>query len=771
MAVKLNIQANVTGQQQLAKLNAGLKSLGTQSLIAKRKLAALEAGAARSRATFAALGTTLRVGVGVGLAAVTFGIGKFVKDTFAAGKLTESLQVRFKLLFGTVKEGGKAFDVMNKFASKVPFSLEAIAAGSGNLAVISKDADELNKILEVTGNVAAATGLDFRQTAEQIQRSFAGGIASADVFRERGVRAMLGFEVGAKVSIEETRKRFFEVFANGGQFSKATKDFEQTLEAQVSFVQDAYFRFRQAAAKPLFAGLKEQLIELVGNFKENDEQLKALAKTVGENIAKGFKNLGKFIKLVIDNFDKLVTAVKSLIALKFAGIIGGIATQFVLLASNIRLAGGAALALNVALRANPIGLIISGLQIAVVAALYFKEELLELVDAIKNYFIRELKIAAKWVLWLGSKLKIFPTFAKNAGDASKQLSEDLKQMGRDANAVAASYVNLTKKQKAAFAGNLKDPTAEKRRNYQGANPRADMRNEELSRIKTSQEKELAESFKTKFRMRLENGAGYSGSDAIDGNKPGVKNDAHVKLHALKLKQIKEYRAQLSLVGIDSQKIGGIIGDTWLEGIKQGNSLLETTKNAFKNVLISISDTIVKRTAEVLVEKIFNSLIDQRIMKQKTLNAATSEQGNIMTGLISKAGSLLSMGSRGGGIGGKLGGLFGSLFSGGGGGGSNLMGIGSAKGFFGMAKGGVVPGGAPYTDRVPTMLTPGEVVIPRDKVGQQSGNTSITNINISGNVDQRSIDQIKSVISSASAEVGGANKAYTKNTQGVRGRNI
>ena len=296
MAVKLNVQANVTGQGQLTKLNTGLKSLGTQALIAKRKLAALEAGAARSRATFAALGTTLRVGVGVGLAAVTLGIGKFVKDTFDAGKLTESLQVRFKLLFGTVEEGSKAFKVMNKFASKVPFSLEAIAAGSGNLAVISKDASELNKILEVTGNVAAATGLDFRQTAEQIQRSFAGGIAAADVFRERGVRAMLGFEVGAKVSIEETKKRFFEVFANGGQFSKATNDFEQTLEAQVSFVQDAYFRFRQAAAKPLFAGVKAQLVELVGDFKENDEQLKALAITVGENLAKGFKKLGKFVK-------------------------------------------------------------------------------------------------------------------------------------------------------------------------------------------------------------------------------------------------------------------------------------------------------------------------------------------------------------------------------------------------------------------------------------------------------------------------------------------
>ena len=136
MTVKLIVQAEVKGASQVNKLNAGLRSLGTQSLIAKRKLAALTAGAARSRATFAALGTTLKVGVGVGLAAVTFGIGKFVRDTFAAGKLTESLQVRFKLLFNSVEEGGRAFETMSKFAAKVPFSLEAISQGAGNLAVI-----------------------------------------------------------------------------------------------------------------------------------------------------------------------------------------------------------------------------------------------------------------------------------------------------------------------------------------------------------------------------------------------------------------------------------------------------------------------------------------------------------------------------------------------------------------------------------------------------------------------------------------------------------
>jgi len=757
MTVKLIVQAEVKGASQVNKLNAGLKSLGTQSLIAKRKLAALTAGAAKSRATFAALGTTLKVGVGVGLAAVTFGIGKFVKDTFAAGKLTESLQVRFKLLFNSVKEGGKAFEAMSKFAAKVPFSLEAISQGAGNLAVISKDANELSKILEVTGNVAASTGLDFAITATQIQRAFAGGIASADVFRERGVRAMLGFEAGAKISIEETRKRFFEVFANGGQYSKATKDFESTLEAQVSFVGDAYFKIRQEAAKPLFEGVKKQVMELVGNFKENDTQIKILAKRIGEGLAKGFENLGKFIKFVVENFDNLVKAIKIFLALKILGFIGNIGKAMLLMSANIKVAAVSMHALGVAFRVNPIGIIITALQLGVFAWIAFGDEIKAIVNYIKDKFLKIMNQADI----------IVRTFWETLGIGNEDNLTELNKAKIAVEGLTASYTKLTKAQKGAFSDVNMDRRTSKTRTFADMpNPRGDMRAAEEARIKTSQEKELAESFKTKFRMRLENGAGDSGSDAIDGNKPGVNNDAHVKLHAMKLKQIKEYRSQLSLVGIDSQKIGGIIGDTWLEGIKQGNSLLETTKNAFKNVLVSISDTIVKRTAEILVEKIFNSLIDQRIMKQNTLNAATSEQGNIMSGLISKAGSLFS--SMGGS---KIGGLFSGLFGGGGGGGSNLMGIGSAKGFFGMADGGVVPGGAPYTDRVPTMLTPGEVVIPRNKVDKQSGNTNITNINISGNVDQRSIDQIKGVISSASAEVGGANKAYTKNTQGVRGRNI
>ena len=105
--------------------------------------------------------------------------------------------------------------------------------------------------------------------------------------------------------------------------------------------------------------------------------------------------------------------------------------------------------------------------------------------------------------------------------------------------------------------------------------------------------------------------------------------------------------------------------------------------------------------------------------------------------------------------------------------SGIIGGGFGGGFLGFNKGGIVPGGAPYKDRVPAMLTPGEMVIPRNKVNEMNagGNRPvITNINISGNVDQRAIDQIKAVIVQSTSEVGSANRAYQQNTNGLKSRN-
>ena len=78
---------------------------------------------------------------GVALAAI--GTYKFIKGLVQVGKEVEGLQLRFKFLFGSAKEGARAFQTLTDFAATVPFSLQDIAMASGNLAIVSEDAEQL----------------------------------------------------------------------------------------------------------------------------------------------------------------------------------------------------------------------------------------------------------------------------------------------------------------------------------------------------------------------------------------------------------------------------------------------------------------------------------------------------------------------------------------------------------------------------------------------------------------------------------------------------
>ena len=60
---------------------------------------------------------------------IGLGAGLVIRNIVNTGKQIENLQVQLKFLFGSAKEGAKAFDEMAKFASKVPFSLEEIQRG------------------------------------------------------------------------------------------------------------------------------------------------------------------------------------------------------------------------------------------------------------------------------------------------------------------------------------------------------------------------------------------------------------------------------------------------------------------------------------------------------------------------------------------------------------------------------------------------------------------------------------------------------------------
>jgi hypothetical protein len=270
------------------------------------------------------------------------GGGLVIRSLVNTGKEIESLQVRLKFLFGTAEEGARAFEKMAEFASRVPFSLEEIQAGSGVLSVVSKDADELARIMEITGNVAAVTGLDFRTTAEQIQRSLSAGISSADLFRERGVKAMLGFSAGATVSVEETAEALNKIFGPGGKFGDATGELAKTFEGTLSMIGDKFFNFkREILEAGFFPELKNQFGDLDKFLQENQKTLDEMAETIGITLAISVKKLAEGLKFVHQNLDAFIVGIKVIIALKVARVFMGIATATLNIAkATIALAAG-----------------------------------------------------------------------------------------------------------------------------------------------------------------------------------------------------------------------------------------------------------------------------------------------------------------------------------------------------------------------------------------------------------------------------------------------
>ena len=252
---------------------------------------------------------------------IALGAGLVIRNIINTGKQIENLQVQLKFLFGSAKEGAKAFDEMAKFASKVPFSLEEIQRGSGVLAVVSEDAEELAHLMKITGNVAAVTGLDFKTTAEQIQRSLSAGISAADLFRDKGVKDMLGFKAGATASVEETAAAFDRVFGEGGKFDGATDELAKTFSGTLSMIGDKVFNFKRILLDAgFFSELKRQFGDLNKFLEDNAKQIEEMAITIGKNLAIAIVNAAKAIKILTQNFRELID-VLGILLVAFGGTI------------------------------------------------------------------------------------------------------------------------------------------------------------------------------------------------------------------------------------------------------------------------------------------------------------------------------------------------------------------------------------------------------------------------------------------------------------------
>ncbi len=181
-----------------------------------------------------------------------------------AARLAENYRTRLEVLMGSQREANDLFEAMRKYAARVPFELRDIVGAATQLAgVVRGGADEVARLMPLIGDLAAASGLSIRETTSQVIRMWSAGAQAADMFRERGILAMLGFRAGVSYSIEETRRQLLAAWeAPESRFRGATERMAANWDGMVSMIEDKWFQFQAAVMDAgVFDALKVQTLE------------------------------------------------------------------------------------------------------------------------------------------------------------------------------------------------------------------------------------------------------------------------------------------------------------------------------------------------------------------------------------------------------------------------------------------------------------------------------------------------------------------------------
>ena len=280
---------------------------------------------------------------------IGLGAGVVLKGFIDAGIQIENLEVQLNALFGSAEKGQKALKSVTDFAAGTPFELRNIQQGITALATVSERAENagvsFDELLKITGNTATVLGGDFALAALQIQRSFSAGISSAELFRERGVRAMAGFKDGVRVNVDDSIKGLAKAFGTGGEFGNLIDDLSKTLFGTISNLKDAFFIFQVEVAKGFFGALKDNLGYLKKTVERNKRTIADFGNTIGRGLSTAINGTVRIIKFLKENLTIIIVTFKTLIALKLI-------LFFKNLATSIGLASIAMLKFNKAVKKN-----------------------------------------------------------------------------------------------------------------------------------------------------------------------------------------------------------------------------------------------------------------------------------------------------------------------------------------------------------------------------------------------------------------------------------
>ena len=359
--------------------------------------------------TFSAMGgNVVAGGVVAGMGLATFAVKKFIDE---ASKI-ENAEAFFTPVLGSAKKATQLVEMLNKEAAITPFRFEDLSSvASSLLPLMDGDLNKVVSTFRLLGDTAGGSVDKLQRITLGYTKALLKGkvtLESLNIIAEAGVpifsqmaKAMnLGegtkgtaklFKMitAGKVPVEMLTKTFEQMGSKGGLFYKGMITASETFSGITSTLEDNVSMTAASIGKELLPMAKEfalKAIEITGKIRTwvglNKELIATKFKEFLAGAVKFATALYKAAVFIYNNWSTIVTVFKIyiglLIAMKAASIIIGITTTFMnLLSIAIWLVEAAQWALNVAMTANPIGIIIvavAALIALVISMVYYWDE-------------------------------------------------------------------------------------------------------------------------------------------------------------------------------------------------------------------------------------------------------------------------------------------------------------------------------------------------------------------------------------------------------------
>jgi hypothetical protein len=258
-------------------------------------------------------------------ALIGLGAGAVLKSIYDIGVIANDVRERLDETAKAGYGGAEAFNQLTKFAIDAKIPLIDVLKASNDLLRVSKSPQELAKNLEIVSNISAKYGMEFGMTADQLAKAYTKGIDSAREFTTIGIRNLDEFSTFADTSLNRLPDLFDKVFGSAGVFGKANENIKRGLSGTIISLGNSLDQFKIKTSQNFFGELEKELGSLDIFIKKNQVTINEYADKFGKVLAESILALGKAIKIVFDNLDLFIVAIKALIGLKVAELFYDIA--------------------------------------------------------------------------------------------------------------------------------------------------------------------------------------------------------------------------------------------------------------------------------------------------------------------------------------------------------------------------------------------------------------------------------------------------------------